>query len=442
MARFRPDEVEHLPFAPVTARGRKGGERPADDRATAVILCRAPCVHDSRILREADTLTRIGYDPLIVGVVSEEVRGRRGTEGGFPILRLAPGSPFSWLRRRLRRGGGAGSVPVRSGSAHGQGRGVALAIRAHRWLRTLDFYRRAIGVVRRQQPALIHCNDYNTMWVGVAARLTTRATVVYDSHELWADRNQRPEPRWWLLACEALFVRVAHQTLTASPGYAEVMSGRYRTRPPRVIRNIPESDSVPESPAPNGDPTAVYVGALTTGRGLEISIRALAHLSHVRLRLVGPGHADYRAELADLARIEGVADRVEFAGAVSPEKVLSEIGGASLGLALIQPICLSYRMSLPNKLFEYVAAGLPVLGSDLPAIGGLIKGYGIGLLAQPADPADVAAKLGEMVRPERNETFRTAARRAARELRWEAESQRLVEAYEAAKEAAGKWQPQ
>ena len=256
MARFRPDEVEHLPFAPVTARGRKGGERPADDRATAVILCRAPCVHDSRILREADTLTRIGYDPLIVGVVSEEVRGRRGTEGGFPILRLAPGSPFSWLRRRLRRGGGAGSVPVRSGSAHGQGRGVALAIRAHRWLRTLDFYRRAIGVVRRQQPALIHCNDYNTMWVGVAARLTTRATVVYDSHELWADRNQRPEPRWWLLACEALFVRVAHQTLTASPGYAEVMSGRYRTRPPRVIRNIPESDSVPESPAPNGDPTA------------------------------------------------------------------------------------------------------------------------------------------------------------------------------------------
>jgi glycosyltransferase involved in cell wall biosynthesis len=406
-----------------------------------VILCRAPCVHDSRILREADTLSRIGYDPLILGVVSEEVRERRGMEGGFPIIRLAPSSPFSWVKRRVSRGGAAGTPQAQPGSAHVDGRAMSFAIRVHRWLRTLDFYRRAIRVVRRTQPALIHCNDYNTMWVGVAARLTTRATVVYDAHELWADRNQRPEPRWWLLACEALFVRVAHQTLAASPGYSEVMSRRYRTRPPRVIRNIPESDHLPESPAPNGDPTAVYVGALTTGRGLEISIRALAHVSQVRLRLVGPGQAHYRAELADLARTEGVVDRVEFTGAVSPEQVLTEIGGASVGLALIQPVCLSYRMSLPNKLFEYVAAGLPVLGSDLPAIGGLITDYGIGLLAKPADPADVAAKLGEMVRPERNEAFRTATRRAAGELRWENESQLLAEAYATAAEAAGRWQP-
>ncbi|HEY6653612.1 MAG TPA: glycosyltransferase [Solirubrobacterales bacterium] len=318
---------------------------------------------------------------------------------------------------------------------------MALAIKLHRWMRTLDFYRRALGVVRRIRPALIHCNDYNTMWVGVAARLTTGAAVVYDAHELWADRNQRPEARWWLLACESLFVRCAHETITASPGYAEVMSHRYRTKPPRVIRNIPESDRLPDAPVPNGDPTAVYVGALTTGRGLEISIKALAHLSKVRLRLVGPGHARYRADLADLAHAEGVAERVEFTGAVSPEELLSEIAGASVGLALIQPVCLSYRMSLPNKLFEYVAAGLPVLGSDLPAIGGLVSEYGIGLLAQPEDPADVATKLREMIRPERNEAFRAAARRAAAELRWENESQLLVDAYARASDSAGRWPP-
>ena len=56
---------------------------------------------------------------------------------------------------------------------------------------------------------LVHCNDYNTMWVGVLARLWYgRTAVVYDSHELWPDRNLRPEPRWWLMLCEALFVRV------------------------------------------------------------------------------------------------------------------------------------------------------------------------------------------------------------------------------------------
>jgi glycosyltransferase involved in cell wall biosynthesis len=98
-------------------------------------------------------------------------------------------------------------------------------------------------------------------------------------------------------------------------------------------------------------------------------------------------------------------------------------------------------MSLPNKLFEYVAAGVPVLGSDLPAIGGLISGYGIGLLAEPGNPADVAAKLREMIRPERNEAFRRAARRAAAELRWENESQALADAYAAASGSAGQWQP-
>jgi glycosyltransferase involved in cell wall biosynthesis len=406
-----------------------------------VLLCRTPCVHDSRILREAETLSGLGYEPLIVGVVSEDVRERRGSERGFPILRLEPGSPLSWVRRRLRRRdpGNPGNSP---GEAAGsEGPVMTLAIRIHRWLRTMDFYRRAFGVVRRVRPALIHCNDYNTMWVGVAARLSGRAAVVYDAHELWADRNLRPEPRWWLLACESLFVRLAHATLTASPGYAAIMSSRYRIDPPRVIRNIPESERMSEIREANGHPVAVYVGALTTGRGLEISIRALTRLNDVRLRLVGSGHERYRAQLADLARAEGVADRVEFSGAVPPEELLEEISGASVGLALIQPVCLSYRMSLPNKLFEYVAAGLPVLGSDLPAIGGLVSEYGIGLLAEPADPADVAAKLQEMVRPDHNRAFRLAARRAADELRWENESRKLAEAYAAASEAAGAWPP-
>ena len=96
-------------------------------------------------------------------------------------------------------------------------------------------------------------------------------------------------------------------------------------------------------------------------------------------------------------------------------------------------------MSLPNKLFEYVAAGLPVLGSDLPAIGGLIKG------------TESACSPSRRIRPMSQRSWqrwsgRSAMRRsamppaaAARELRWEAEAQRLVEAYEAAKEAAGKW---
>jgi glycosyltransferase involved in cell wall biosynthesis len=319
---------------------------------------------------------------------------------------------------------------------------MRVAIRLHRWMRTLDFYRRAIKVVREVRPALVHCNDYNTMWVGVAARLMGGSAVVYDSHELWPDRNGRSEPRWWLIACECLFVRLAHRTITASPGYAEVMARRYRITPPGVVRNIPDASMLPVAvSSENGDSAegseerlALYVGAITTGRGLELSIMALNHIDDVRLRLVGPARPAYLKELVALADREGVSDRVEFAGAVSADKLIETIREASVGLALIQPICLSYRMSLPNKVFEYVAAGLPVLGSDLPAIGSLVTEHRIGLLAEPGEVEDVADKLGEMLDPERNSAFREAAREAARELNWDHEAERLAEAY---RQAAG-----
>ncbi len=408
----------------------------------ALIIRRGPCMYDSRILREADTLRRLGYEPLILGVVSEDVRETRDEQAGTPIIRLEPTSPFAWarsfqrrLRRRPRPAGAREDSPELGGASYSNPL-MRLAVRAHRWLRTLDFYRRAIATVREERPALVHCNDYNTMWVGVAARLAGDTTVVYDSHELWPDRNGRPEPRWWLIACEALFVRVAHRTITASPGYADVIARRYRIERPGVVRNIPDASMLPRAlSSRNGDSgrsedrLALYVGALTTGRGLELSIMALNRLQDVRLRLVGPGRPAYLDELAALADREGVSDRVEFAGAVSSGELIEAISEASVGLALIQPICLSYRMSLPNKVFEYVAAGLPVLGSDLPAIGPLVSEHGIGLLAAPGEVDDVAEKLNEMLDPERNLAFREAAREAARELSWNHEAERLAEAY-------------
>jgi glycosyltransferase involved in cell wall biosynthesis len=414
--------------------------------APALIIRRGPCVYDSRILREADTLRRVGYRPLILGVVSEDVRETQDEQAGTPIIRLEPSSPFAWARslqgrlsRRAPAGAGGGAAAPAEEPRNPL---MRAAIRIHRWIRTLDFYRRAIAVVREVRPVLIHCNDYNTMWVGVAARLMGGITVVYDSHELWPDRNGRREPRWWLIACEFLFVHLAHRTITASPGYAEVMARRYRISRPSVIRNIPDASMLlagsengdSRSAAPEGEPVALYVGALTTGRGLELSIMALNHLDGVRLRLVGPARPAYLDELVRLARAEGVTDRVEFAGAVTPAELIQTIREADVGLALIQPVCLSYRMSLPNKVFEYVAAGLPVLGSDLPAISELVNEHRIGLLAEPGEVEDVAAKLGEMLEPERNGAFRDAAREAAGVLNWEREAERLAAVY---REAAG-----
>ena len=219
---------------------------------------RNPAIHDSRVLREAKTLSELGYRPLIVAVVSTEEQTRQSIVAGVPILRVSPSSPFAWIRSRLnrfrrRRAPAEAAAANVSGVADGSGGGPrVLVIRMHRWIRTIDFYRRAFKLVRAVRPAILHCNDYNTMWVGVAARTIRGTAVVYDAHELWPDRNLRPEPRWWLLACESLFLRLAHRTITASPGYAEVMARRYRVSLPQVIRNIPDLPTA----APANDPVA------------------------------------------------------------------------------------------------------------------------------------------------------------------------------------------
>src|SRR5688572_5933764 len=138
-------------------------------KPVALLLVGNTFTHDARVLRAAHALRDRGLDPVVVAVMSTEVRRRREVKGGVPVLRLDPQSPIGAARRALARGrrlspagtGAGGAAPgVRT-------RGRA-ATRLYRTLRTLDYYRRATGVVRRERPALLHCNDYNTLWVGAA----------------------------------------------------------------------------------------------------------------------------------------------------------------------------------------------------------------------------------------------------------------------------------
>jgi glycosyltransferase involved in cell wall biosynthesis len=400
---------------------------------SAVVLVRNTAVNDGRVLRAARVLKRIGHRPVVLAVTSAADTAPAVTVDGVQVLRLTPRSPFELARRLLRRtpenGGVSSGADAERSAAPGW---PSPLIRLHRLLRTLDYYRRAIGLIGAWRPSLVHCNDYNTMWVGVAARLLG-SSVIYDAHELWPDRNQRPEPRWWLLLCEAVFVRIANRAIATSPGHAAVIARRYRVAAPQVIRNIPERVSRRQADPTREAGLIVYAGAVTTNRGLEQAIRSLPGAPpRIRLRAIGPGRAEYRARLVALARELGVEARVEFAVPVPSDRVIGAIATAELGLALIQPSCLSYALSLPNKVFEYVAAGLPILAADLPVLGPFVEEHGLGLLAIPDDAEDLASKLEKLVEPETNRSYRKAVQQAGRELDWERESRRLIAAYRAA----------
>ena len=195
-----------------------------------------------------------------------------------------------------------------------------------------------------------------------------------------------------------MFVRAAHRTVTTSPGYADVLARRYRVDEPGLVRNIPTAHA-PAAARAADTPTVAYVGGLTFGRGLEQTIAAVARLDGVRLRLVGPARAGFADGLLALAEEHGMADRLDICPPVRPREVPAAIADVQVGVALIQPVCLSYELTLPNKVFEYMAAGLPVLVSDLPVMRAFVEEHGLGAAAPPDRPAEIAAQIARLLEP-------------------------------------------
>jgi glycosyltransferase involved in cell wall biosynthesis len=286
----------------------------------------------------------------------------------------------------------------------------------------------------RTAPALVHANDYNTMWVGVASKLLRGSRLVYDAHELWPDQGLA-EWRPRQLACEWLFVRVADANVAANPGIAETMARRYRIAAPIVVRNVPEH-VLETSPRAEGlragkSPMAVHVGGLVPERGLELTIQALALVPRLRLRFIGTGSEEYRAELEECAKVAGVAERIEFRPPVEPDAIVDTISGADLGVLLTQPTCLNNVRSLPNKLFEYAAAGLPIVASDLPVIAEIVDGAGIGETVPPADVGAIADAMRRIAEPTRNAALRKQVSAFARSVTWSSERKVLEGVYAA-----------
>jgi glycosyltransferase involved in cell wall biosynthesis len=168
------------------------------------------------------------------------------------------------------------------------------------------------------------------------------------------------------------------------------------------------------------------------GRGLEEAIDALALTDGLTLRFVGPGRPGYRRGLEQRAQALGVADRLELREAVAPGDVVAELRGAVAGLCLIQPVCLSYRLTLPNKLFEYAAAAVPMVASDLPVIARTVRDSRSGLLVAPGDVEGIAAALRALLDPGFRRPYAEGAAALGREVTWAGERAALLRAYDPA----------
>ncbi|MGI8948576.1 MAG: glycosyltransferase [Ornithinimicrobium sp.] len=421
---------------------------------------------DSRVIKTAESLRAAGTQVRIFAVararagypegadtVGEGVPVWRAPE--FELRRYAP-----WLlhggRLLLRRRDPGGSrestaapVTAQSSVRAGTGaRGRAVTVGSDLWLRTYRvvslglYWVLAARAAAEWIPDVVHANDGNTLSPAWWISRRTGARVVYDAHELWRHRNvrtDRPVAPLVERLIESLVIRRADGVITVSPSIALWLQDAYALPiRPSLVRNIPRGQIGALDPAVGrlrelaslGPETQViaYGGRITTSRGIEETLEALALLpDRVHFVLLGYGEPDYLALLhARIARL-GVADRVHLIGKVAPDLVATALADADLSVVYVRPICLSYRFSLPNKLFESIHAGLPIAAADLPDTAAIVRERGVGEIFDVDSPVDMAATIARLLAdPQR---YRDAAAVAARELTWQHEERELIGLY-------------
>jgi glycosyltransferase involved in cell wall biosynthesis len=268
---------------------------------------------------------------------------------------------------------------------------------------------------------------------------------VYDSHELFLEAGTvATQPRWskvGLRRTEARLARAAAAVVTVNGAIAEELVARYGIARPTVVHNcppkpsgIPARDRLRSALGLGPDvPIVICHGGFGANRGIEQTAAALLEPGLGDAHLVFLGRATPIVET--ILAMPRLSDRVHLLPPVPPDEVVDWIAGADVAAMPIQPSSLNHLLSTPNKLFESLAAGVPVVSSDAPVRRRIViddPDGPLGAVCDPERPEAIAAAIRSILDlPEdARADLRARCLRAARERwNWETESARLVSVY-------------
>jgi starch synthase len=393
--------------------------------------------HDSRVQREALALAAAGWSvSLACLAASDHVVKRLGP--GVQVLPKIPtaarelpwsGSPF------LSSTGGSRRSRVRAR--------IAWLVGYWRNLRRWGTW----AIEEVGEVDVWHAHDLTAL-ISIAPHLSAKTTLVYDSHEIYLDTGtgaRLPGPAKRILRLvEGRLARRAAFVVTVNEGVAAVLQHRYKLRRIVLVHNCPPRWDRPAHPpelirrasgiSPD-DPVLLFHGSLAASRGIEQICASLAEpgLEHAHAVFLGFGSFGpwIDAMIGELAQ----GTRIHRLEAVPPEELLPWVASADIGLVPQQPTNLNLRLSTPNKLFEAIGAGIPVVASDFPEIARVVidgPDGPLGAVCDPTSPASIAVAVRSILEaaPGEREALLERCRKAAdQRWNWEIEVSGLVHAY-------------
>lgn len=276
-------------------------------------------------------------------------------------------------------------------------------------------------------------NDLDTLPANFIASKVKNKPLVYDSHEYFTEvpeliNRPRVKKIWeWL---EKKMVPSIKFAFTVCNSIAKIYEEKYGT-PFKVVRNIPVAAEITLKTEKDdkAEKIILYQGAVNIGRGLEQAILAMHYVENAKLIIAGDG--DIKTKLEILVKKENLERKVEFTGRLSLGELAKLTPQADLGLSIEEDLGLNYRFALPNKLFDYIQAQVPVLITNLPEMAAIVNHYQIGEITESLEPQFLAGKITDALNnQEKRKVCKDNLSLAARELTWENEEKVVKEIFE------------
>lgn len=280
-------------------------------------------------------------------------------------------------------------------------------------------------------------NDLDTLLPNFLIHKIKRIPIVYDSHEYFTETPEVIHRKFVKYVWEGIekwiFPKLI-DVITVSDSIAAAFKNKYRIDV-KVVRNIPPKihltkvKSRKELGLPEKDKIILLQGSgINIQRGAEELIESMQFLEGVKLLIIGGG--DVIHLLKEMVENPEIKGKVIFKDRMTFDELAQFTRNADIGLSIDKDTNINYRFSLPNKLFDYIHAEIPVLASPLTEIKKILDKYQIGEMIESHDPKHIAEKINSMIRNEDGmREWKENTKFAAQELNWEKEEQILIEIY-------------
>jgi len=303
-------------------------------------------------------------------------------------------------------------------------------------LTLIEFFLRSFFKVIKVKPDIVHCNDTLVLPIGFLVKVFMKSKLIYDAHELESNRNGlSPFLGLLTLWVEKLLWHSVDGLIVVSPSIQKWYNENIGAKLSAIVLNSPIIEMPKEGcnskqsgylkstfNIPEDRKVFLYIGILGKGRGIELALNAFKEKS-VRSHLVFLGYGEMSAFLkAESKKYQNI----HVHDAVPHEKVVSVAQSADVGLCLIENVSLSDYYCLPNKLFEYCFAGVPVLASNFPEISSVVEQYKLGMVTT-LDTVSVRAVINSFENDQVDINFSTGD---LKPLSWDTQAKNLLGLYD------------